>query len=189
MVTTEVQHIGLVCQRQVLAFGGAGQVEGIAHGALDTHTGVDRTLRGDFVGRALADDAALAGVGAFGVLANDGHVDVVFGGHERALVDVEIEFEAHLQQQAPLDNTGRNAGRADRTDVQGIKAAPFLQRGVAEHFAVSQVAGATEVIVDGFELHASRFNDFETFSNDLRPNAVATQNPNFVCHCCLLLPL
>ena len=57
-----------------------GQLEGVADAALDAHAGVDRALGGDLVRRALAQDAALAGVGALGVLADHDHVDVALGG-------------------------------------------------------------------------------------------------------------
>ena len=52
----------------------AGQLEGVADAALDAHAGVDRALGGDLVRGALAQEAALAGVGALGVLADDDEV-------------------------------------------------------------------------------------------------------------------
>ena len=74
-VAGEGEHVGLVHQREVLALAAAGQVEGVADAALDAHAGVDRALGGDLVRRALAQEAALAGVGALGVLADDDEVD------------------------------------------------------------------------------------------------------------------
>ena len=53
-----------------------GQLEGVADAALDADAGVDRALGGDLVRRALAQEAALAGVGALGVLADHHEVDV-----------------------------------------------------------------------------------------------------------------
>ena len=72
-----------------------GKLEREAHAALDTHAGVDRALRRDLVRRALAQEAAFARVGAFGVLAHDEEVDAVVvpvrARFERPQVHVEIE--------------------------------------------------------------------------------------------------
>ena len=80
-----------------------GQLERVAHAALDAHAGVRAALGGDLVRRALAQHAALADVRALGVLADDDEV-VAGAASERPLVDVQVELEAHLQQQAPLDH-------------------------------------------------------------------------------------
>ena len=51
-----------------------GQLEGEAGAALDAHAGVDRALGGDLVRGAPAQEPALAGVGALGVLADHDEV-------------------------------------------------------------------------------------------------------------------
>ena len=112
-----------------------GQLEGVADAALDAHAGVDRALGGDLVRRALAQEAALAGVGALGVLADHDEVDVRRP-EERAQVDVQVEVEAHLQQQAPLDHPGRHVGRADGAEEDGVEAAQLVERRVGQHLAV-----------------------------------------------------
>ena len=48
-----------------------GARKGVAHAALDAEARVDRALGCDLVRRAVAKDAALAGVGTLGVLAHD----------------------------------------------------------------------------------------------------------------------
>ena len=101
--TGERQHVGLVHQREVLALAAGGELERVADAALDAHPCVDRTLRGDLERRAGAQHATLPDVRALGVLAD--HDELVWfgatgrGAGERALVDVEVECEAHLQQQ------------------------------------------------------------------------------------------
>ena len=96
-----------------------GELEREAHAALDAHARVHRSLGGDLVGRALAQEAALARVHAFGVLADHDEVDVgvpgVGRGDERAQVHVEVELEPQAEQDAPLDDPAALAGRgADR---------------------------------------------------------------------------
>ena len=161
---------------------GRGQLEGVAHAALDAHAGVHRTLGGDLVGRALAQHPALAGVGALGVLPDHDHVDVVRRVQERALVDVLVELEAHLEEQAPLDHAGRHAGRADGAEQQGVEAAPLLEHLVGEDRAVAQVAGAAEVVVDGVERHAGRAHDLERLGDDLGTDPVASDDSDLVTH-------
>ena len=78
-VAGEGEDVRLVHEREVLAGPALGQLEGVADAALDAHAGVHRALGGDLVRRALAEHAALAGVGALGVLADHDHVDVVLG--------------------------------------------------------------------------------------------------------------
>ncbi len=102
------------------------------------------------------------------------------GGQERALVDVEVEVEAHLEQQAPLDQPGRHVGRADRAQQQGVEAPPLLDGLVGEHHAVAEVAGAAEVVVDGVELDAGRGDDLERLGDDLGADAVAADDTDAV---------
>ena len=70
-VAGEREHVGLVHEREVLALTRPGELERVAHAALDAHAGVHRALGRDLVRRALAQEAALARVGALGVLADD----------------------------------------------------------------------------------------------------------------------
>ena len=107
-VAGEREHVGLVDQREVLAGTGLRQLEGVADAALDAHAGVDAALRRHLVRRALAQHAALADVRALGVLADDDEVVRLGAADERPLVDVEVELEAHLQQQPALDHAGRH---------------------------------------------------------------------------------
>ena len=76
------------------------------------------------------------------------------GYDERPLVDVEVEVEAHLEQQAPLDDARGHAGRADGAEQQRVEARATRRRSRREDGAVAQVAGAAEVVVDGVEVDA-----------------------------------
>ena len=183
-IAGEGEDVGLVHQGEVLARAALGQVEGEAHGALHAHAGVDAALGGHLVGRALPQRAALAGVGALGVLPDHDHVDVVLGVRERPQVDVEVEVEPHLEEQAALDHPGRDTGGAHGPHEQGIKTTPLVDDLIGEHGAVPQVAGAPEVVVDGVELHAGGAEDLERLRDDLGADPVASQHPDLVTHCC-----
>ena len=101
-------------------------------------------------------------------------------------VDVEVELEAHLEQQAPLDHAGRHAGGADGADQQGVEAPPLLEDLVGEDRAVAQVAGAAEVVVDGVEGHAGGAHDLERLGDDLGTDPVASDDPDLVTQLLLL---
>ena len=178
-VSAEVQDVGLVAERQMLAFGSAGQIKGVTDSPLDTHTSVDRTLGCDLKWGVLPQDAAFTGIRALSILADHRHVDAIFGGDKRALVDVEVQLEPHLKKQASLDHTWWNARRANGANVNGIKAAPFLERRVAQDLAVAQITSAAEVIVDSLKLDASSGNYLKTFGNYLRADPVATHDHNW----------
>ena len=122
------------------------ELERVADAALDAHAGVHRALRRDLVRRALAQEAALARVGALGVLADDEEVDAVVvparAGLERPQVDVEVEREAHLQQQAALEHAGRHVGRADRAEQDRVEAAQLVEHRVGQDLAGRAGSGA-----------------------------------------------
>ena len=118
------------------------QLERVADRALGTHPRVDRALRGHLVRRALAQHATLADVRALGVLADDDEVVRLGvagrGADERSLVDVQVEVEAHLQQQPALDDAGRHLGRADGAEQDRVEAAQLVERRVADRISPSR---------------------------------------------------
>ncbi len=181
-VTGEGQHVRLVHQGQVAAGAGLGQLEGVAHAPLDPVAGVDRTLGGDLVRCALAQEAALAGVGALGVLADDDEVVGSVGMGEGPLVDVQVEFEAHLEQQAPLDDPRGDVGGTDGTQKQGVECAPLVEHVVGEHGAVAQVAGPAQVVVDGVDGNAGGAHDLEGLGHHLGTDAVSSDHSHPVGH-------
>ena len=104
------------------------------------------------------------------------------GNDEGAEVDVEVEFEAHLEQQATLDEPRWDLGGADRAQEQGIQSTPFLDDLVGQDGSVAEVTVATEVVVDGFELDPCRSGDLEALRDDLGSDAVATDDADSMCH-------
>ena len=162
------------------------QLEGEPDRPLGAHARVDRALRGDLVRRALAQHAALADVRTLGVLADDDEiVRLGVAGRrpdERSLVDVQVEIEPHLQQQAALDDTGRNIGRADGTEQDGVEAAQLVERRIRQDLAVTQVSGAAEVVVGGVEIDPGSAHDLQRFGGHLWADAVAADHCNSISH-------
>ena len=144
-------------------------------------------------GRPLAEEPALAGVGALGVLPDDDHVDVVGalagqgrrGAGEEAdgpEVDVEVELEAQPQEQPPLEDAGRDVGRAHRAEEDGVEPAQLVEDGVGQHLAGAQVAGAAEVVLDRVEADAGRGQRLAGLGDDLRADAVPGEDADLVGH-------
>ena len=180
-VAREREHVGLVDERQVVP-ATPSQFEGEADAALHAHTRVDRALGGDLVRRALAQEATLAGIGALGVLTDNTEVDVLPGEHEGSEVDVEVEGEAHLEQQAAFDDPRRDVGGADRAHVEGVERTPFLDDLVGEDGAVAKVAVTAKVVVHDLELDARSRDDLEALGDDLGADAVASHDADAIGH-------
>ncbi len=173
-----------------------GQLEGEADAALGAHAGVHGALGRHLERGSLAQEPALAGVGALRVLPDHGEIGA-FGdgpGHplEGAQVDVEVELEADLEQQAPLKGARRDGGvtdrRSDGAEEDGVVATELLEGLVGENGAVAQVAGGSEVEVGRVEVHPGRGHDLERLGADLRTDAVAADDghpmPAALVHSC-----
>ena len=109
----KVSTLVLCTSVRCLRVAAAGQLEGVADAALDAHAGVDRALGGDLVRRALAQERRPRRRRCPRCSRGSPPSRCPSAAQERALVDVEVEVEAHLQQQAPLDHA-RAARRACR---------------------------------------------------------------------------
>jgi hypothetical protein len=120
-------------------------------------------LRSNLVRRALAQEATLADVRAFGVLADDDEVmrRLVTGrsADERPLIHVQVELEAHLQQQAAFDDTGRHFGRTDGAEQDRVEAPQLVEHRVRQDRPVAQVARAAEVERRRRHVDAGRFDN------------------------------
>src|SRR5207249_1157605 len=138
---------------------------------LDAVAGVDRTLGGDLVCGALAQEPTLARVRALGVLPDHGHIKPA--PDERAHVDVQVELEAQPQQQTPLEDAGGNVGCADRAQEDRVNGPQLVEDVVGEDLAGPQVPGAPQVVVDGVEGDAGGAHDLERLTHDFGPDAVA----------------
>src|SRR5439155_21024177 len=158
-VSCEGEDVRLVHEGQVATVPRLGQLEGVPDAPLDAPARVHRALGGDLLRSAPAEKAPLAGVGALGVLAD--HRAVETRALERAEVDVEVELEAHAEEQPALEDPGRHLGRADRAEEDGVVTPELVERRVGQHLAGAQVPGAAEVVVDGVQPDAGGANDLE----------------------------
>ena len=159
------QDVGLGDQRDLLAAELPGVFEGVADRPLDAAAGGYLDLVGDLVRRVLVEEPAVLAIQAFGVLADDDHVDVAGldvgqrrrharqqpGGPE---VDVLIQLEPHLEQDLGFQDPLRDLGRAaridpDRAEKDGIVGGQLLQGRVGEGDFVFEVVLAAEGIVGG----------------------------------------
>ena len=156
-------------QGELLARAALGAGEGVADDALDAERGVDRDLGGDLGRRTDAQRAAVAGVGALGALADHHEVDLAGVGQRgrgaredpgRPQVDVVVELEAELEQQAALEDARRQVRvvglAADRSEQDGVVLADLAEHGVGQHLAGREVALGAEVVAGLLELHAVR---------------------------------
>ena len=101
---------------------------------------------------------------------------------ERPQVHVEIEREAHLQQQAALEHAGRHVGRADRAEQDRVVAAQLVEHRVGQDVAGREVAAAAEVVVGRVERDAGGAHDLQRLGGHFGPDAVAADDPDPVGH-------
>ena len=185
-VTGEREHVRLVHQRALLARPGTGEIEREADAPLDTHTRVDRALRRDLLRRSAAQEAPLAGVCAFRVLAHDQEIDAVVvaarAGLERSQVDVEVEREAHLQQQPAFEDPRRHLGRPDRAEQDRVVCAQLVEDGIGEHFTGSHIPPAAEVVGRCVECDPGGAHDVQRDRRHLGADAVAADDPDPMGH-------
>ena len=162
------------------------ELEREADRSFGAHARVHRTLGGDLVRRTFAKDSALAHIRALRVLPD--HDEVVRHGvtgrgtDERALIHVEVEVEAHLQQQTPLDHPRRYVGGTDGAKQDGIELAELVQRGVRQDLAVTQVPRPTQVVLGDIQLDSGGLDHLQCFGCHLGADAVAADHRNSICH-------
>ena len=132
--------------------------------------------------------AAHAGVHAFGVFADDHEVDFVGSlVLERGLdvgieldgtqVDVLVELEAGLEQDALFEDAGRDVRVADGAQKDAVETAKIIQSGVGQGLACAEVAFASEIelgeVVGKTFRSGGGLEDFERFGGDFRSGSVA----------------
>ena len=110
------------------------------------------------------------------------------GTDEGPLVDVKIELETHLQQQAALDDARWNFRCADRAQQDAIEPTELIEHRIAEDLAVAQVARPAQIEVGGVDVDACRPNHLQRFGRDLRADPVATDDCNAMCHTFATVP-
>ena len=176
------EHVGFVHQCQVLARARGGKFECVTHATLYAARSVHTSLRCNFVRCPLTQHAAFACVRTFCVFAN--YYKLVWRGvawcssRERALIDIQVQFKTHLQQQPAFDNTWRHIGGADCAQQNRIKLAKLIERCIRQHFAVAQIPRATQIKRGEIQLHAGSINNFQRLGNNFWPNSIATNYGN-----------
>ncbi len=194
------QHVVLVHQGHLLAAPHR-PLEGVTNHPLDTAGGVHAHLVGHLERGAGLHRAADAAVQAFGALAHHHKVDGsarhdgvrqgsgdarVEGG--RPQVDVVVEREAQLQQQAPLQQPGRDRlrprRRADRAQNQRIGAGQLGQHRIGQHFAGALPALGPQVVVGEVEGVGTdgRLQHLESLGDDFGPDSVTGNDSDVLWH-------
>jgi len=102
--------------------------------------------------------------------------------NKRALVDIEVKVETHLQQKPALDDARRNIWRTDSPQQNGVKTAQLIQDIVGQDLAVTQVAHAAQVKVRCVNCHPGGAHHFHGLSRDLGTNSVSTNECDAMCH-------
>ncbi len=170
------------------AIAAAGEFEGVADDAFAAATGEDRCLDGDFVGLVVIEEAADLRVLAFGVFADDDHVDIAgVAVGERGVDAVEedgradvgelIEAAADGEEQAVEGDVVGDIDVADGAEEDGVVRGELFEGVGGHHGAVLEVIfGAPikvgEVEVEG-ELLAGGAEDVEGGWDDFLADAVA----------------
>jgi hypothetical protein len=98
------------------------------------------------------------------------------------LVDVQVELEAHLEQQPPLDHARRDLRRPDGAEEDGVETTELVERLVGQHFTVAQVAPAAEVELGGIEGDAGRPQHLQRLGRHLGADAVAPDDRDSMTH-------
>src|SRR5690625_923150 len=182
-------HIVLVHVGQRLPRPPGGQVEGVSNHPLHTEGGIHADLVGDLMCSPRAHCAAVADVRTFGALAHHHEVHVTGvgqrGGHARhdatrPQVDVVVEAEPDLQQQATLEHAAGNTGVADRPEQDRVVAPQPVKFFVGQSLTGSVPAPGSKVILGGRYRDVSGLRggleDLQPFGHNFRADAVAADN-------------
>src|SRR5450830_425360 len=185
-VTGVHQDVLLVHQREVLPGAPLRGREGVADHALDPESGVEAHFGGDLVRRTCAQRAAVAGIRTFGALAHDDEVHLAGVGERgpdtrveasRPQVHVLVELEPQLQQQTPLEDSGRDARVTDRAEQDDVVLADRGEVRGGERLAGPVPARGAEVERCGRDGDVTSgeggVERLEALIDDLRTDAVA----------------
>ena len=204
-VVDEGQDVRLSAQRQRVLFRPpAGVFEGIPEAAVDLEAVVDHGLDRDLVRRALHAYPARSRVEAARVLADDDVIDLPgplvlegrrYAGVElhRPEVDVLVEGEAELEEDAFLEYARLHVGVAYGAQVDGVERAHLVYRRVGQGLSRPLISLPPEVELLLVELEsvlvAGRVEDLDALPHDLGPRPVPGNDSNLVAlrHLLLLL--
>ena len=178
-------NIRLVGHQDLLALVGTRIFEREADDALHAPARVDVLLGGDLVGGAELEVAAHVRVHPFGVLADDGEVDVVRRGvlqgakgcveqPNRTHVSVEIHFEAHAQQDLFGVDVGGHARVAQRADKDGVEVPRQHLKAIRRNGgAVDQIAVGAPVECGELDGRSAGANDFDGVGDNFPADAIS----------------
>ena len=147
---------------------------------------VDGSLCRDLERGTPTQHATLADVRTLGVLTD--HHEVVRRlttrrrPDERSLIDEEVEFETHLEQQPPLDDPRWNLRGTDGAEQNAVERSKFVEHPVGEDLTVAQVAGPAEIEVGRGDVDPGGPNDLDRLGGHFRADAVAADHCDVVRH-------
>ncbi len=176
------EHVGLVHQRQVLAWPRGGAGERIAHHPLHAERGVDADLGRDLVRGVLAQQAAVTRVRALGALAHHDHVDLTGIGHRalhtrvqpgRPQVHVVVKLETQPQEQAALQDPAGHGRIAHRAEQDRVVLAEFPENGLGQQLPGRVPTGGAQVVSSDLDIRHDLTEDLERLGHHLRPDPVA----------------
>ena len=198
LVDDALPHIASVDQHVLLMHQGDmlpalhGELERVTHHAFDAIGGIDGNLGGHLVRGVATDRTAGTAVQAFGAFAHDHEVNVTGVGERRGdalvqlgrtQVDVLVQIETQLEQQAAFQNAGLDARIADGTQQDGVGLLDALLLVFGQDGAVTQVALGTEIELLVLELGHAFGGLLERLlrpRGDFLANAVAGDDGDFV---------
>src|SRR5437660_6939635 len=181
----EEEHVGLVGQAHARKPALPGVLEGGLADPLHATARVDLDFLRDLVGGALPEDTADARVESLGVLAKEGEAQIcaplalerrqaIVEEQARPQVDVEVELEAHREEDALGVLVPRNARIAHRAEIdRGKLLAQRLHETRRENGSIAQVALGAEVEPFEAERQAEAFQDAHADARHLGPDADA----------------
>ncbi len=185
-------RIGLGSTRHLTAPFMPGQVEGVAHDALDRATRIDAGLHGNLAGLARPDAPAHPGILPFRIFAYTDEVDILRAAAsqrpdgtgeqtDRALVDVQIEALADRQKHAPETYVVRHGGKADRAKVDRVEFLERLERVGRHHPAMLEVVGTAPVERRRFQPEIAaqlgqQRQRLQAFRDNVLPDAIARKH-------------
>ena len=166
----------------------SGVLKGEANDALHALARVDVLLRRDLVRRAHLEVAAHVHVHAFGVLADDGEVNVVgrrvlqrtersVEQADRAHVGVKVHLEAHAQQDFLGMDVAGDAWIAEGTDEDGVEIARQHVEAVGgDGGAVDEIAVGAPVEDSELDSRAAGADYFQGVRNNFLADAISGNN-------------
>jgi len=104
------------------------------------------------------------------------------GAEERPLVDVQVEIEAHLEQETALDHTRRHVGGSDGAQQDAVESPEFVERGIGQDLAVAQIPLPAQIEVGGGDVDPSGADDLDGLGRHVGSDPVPADHCDVVRH-------